>query len=57
VLYRSLLARFEPERKLFLAVSYSIFVSMLNELIAHPVLEDLAMACFAFEPPQEVIVI
>jgi hypothetical protein len=41
VFYRSLLARFEPGRKLFLAVPYSIFVSTRNELIARPVLEDL----------------
>jgi XisH protein len=31
VFYRSLLARFEPGRKLFLAVPYSIFVSTLDE--------------------------
>src|SRR5262245_44454296 len=53
---RSLLARFEPGRKLFLAVPYSIFVSTLNEPIARPVLEDLAVACLAFDPHQEVIV-
>jgi hypothetical protein len=47
VFYRSLLARFEPERKLFLAVPYSVFVSTLDEPIARPVLEDLAIACFA----------
>ncbi|HSX83610.1 MAG TPA: hypothetical protein VLQ80_34290 [Candidatus Saccharimonadia bacterium] len=41
MLYRSLLARFEPGRKLFLAVHYSIFVSRLNEPMARPVLEDL----------------
>jgi hypothetical protein len=41
VFYRSLLARFEPGRKLFPAVPYSIFVSTLEEPIARPVLEDL----------------
>jgi|RhiMetdeSRZDD1v2_1073273.scaffolds.fasta_scaffold517371_2 hypothetical protein len=56
VFYRSLLARFEPGRKLFPAVPYSIFVSTLEEPIARPVLEDLAVACFAFDPQQEVIV-
>ena len=56
VFYRSLLARFEPGRKLFLAVPYSIFVSTLDEPIARPVLADLAVACLAFDPRQEVIV-
>jgi XisH protein len=56
VFYRSLLARFEPGRKLFLAVPYSIFVSTLDEPIARPVLADLAVACLAFDPHQEVIV-
>ena len=50
------LARFEPGRKLFLAVPYSIFVSTLHEPIARPVLEDLAVACLAFDPRQEVII-
>ena len=56
VFYRSLLARFEPGRKLFLAVPYSIFVSTRDEPIARPVLADLAVACLAFDPRQEVIV-
>lgn len=56
VFYRALLARLEPERKLFLAVPYSIFVSTFDEPIARPALEDLAVACLAFDPHQEVIV-
>jgi len=56
VVYRSLLARFEPDRKLFLAVPYSVFVSTLDEPIARPVLEDVAVACIAFDPRLEVIV-
>ena len=48
VFYWSLLARFEPGWKLFLAVLYSIFVSTLDEPIARPVLADLAVACLAF---------
>jgi hypothetical protein len=56
VFYRSLLARFEPERKLFLAVPESVFVSTLDEPIARPVIEDLAVALVAFDPQQEVIV-
>lgn len=56
VFYRSLLTRFEPERKLFLAVPYSVFVSTLEEPIVRPVIEDVAVACIAFDPQQEVIV-
>jgi hypothetical protein len=41
VFYRSLLTRFEPERKLFLAVPASVFASTLDEPIARPVIEDL----------------
>lgn len=56
VFYRSLLARFEPERTLFLAVPHSVFVSTLDEPIARPVLEDVAVALIAFDPHQEEIV-
>ena len=56
VFYWSLLARFEPGWKLLLAVPYSIFVSMLDRPMARPVLEDLAVACLAFDPHKEVIV-
>jgi hypothetical protein len=57
VFYRSLLTRFDPDRKLFLAVPHSVFVSTLDEPIARPVLEDLAVASIAFDPQQEVIVV
>jgi hypothetical protein len=56
VFYRSLLARYEPERRLFLAVPRSVYVSTLEEPIARPVLEDLGVSLFAFDPQQEVIV-
>jgi hypothetical protein len=56
VFYRSLLARFEPERKLYLAVPESVFLSTLDEPIARPVLEDLHIALLAFDPQEEVIV-
>jgi len=55
-LYRALLSRFEPERKLFLPVPYSVYVSILEEPIARPVMEDLTIACLAFDPQQEAIV-
>ncbi|MFQ6041100.1 MAG: element excision factor XisH family protein [Candidatus Poribacteria bacterium] len=56
VFYRSLLTRFEPDRKLFLAVPYSVFASTLSESIARPVIEDLEIALISFDPRQEVIV-
>jgi len=56
VFYRSLLARFDPERKLFLAVPESVFNNTLSESIARPVIEDLRVALIAFDPQQEVIV-
>ncbi|NJN67565.1 MAG: fatty-acid synthase [Chloroflexaceae bacterium] len=55
VFYRSLITRFEPERKLFLAVPASVFSSTLSEPIARPVIEDLSIALVAFEPQEEVI--
>jgi len=56
VFHRALLARLEPERKLFLAIPQSVFGSTFDEPIARPVLEELAVACLAFDPHQEVIV-
>jgi hypothetical protein len=55
--YRSLLQRFEADRILFLAVPHSVYVSTLEEPIARPVLDDLAVALIAFDPQQEEIVI
>lgn len=55
VFYRSLLSRFESDRRLFLAVPESVFVSTLSEPIARPVLEDLSVALIAFDPLKEVI--
>ncbi len=54
--YRSLIARYEPERKLFLAVPFSVFTSTLEEPVARPVVEDLAVAFLAFDPQKESIV-
>jgi hypothetical protein len=56
VFYRSLIGRFEPARRLFLAVPESVFLSTLEEPIARPVLEDLRVALLVFNPQQEVIV-
>jgi hypothetical protein len=54
--YRSLLKRLQPDRKLFLAVPDSVLASTLQEAIARPVLADLSLAMFAFDPKKEVIV-
>lgn len=56
VFYRSLLARFEPDRKLFLAVPESVLANTIDEPIARPVIEDLRIALVAFDPQREVIV-
>ncbi|MFN7947619.1 MAG: XisH family protein [Blastocatellia bacterium] len=54
--YRSLLARYEPDRRLFLAVPHSVYANTFNEPIARPVLEDLQVAIVVFDPQAEVIV-
>ncbi|KAF0249964.1 MAG: XisH protein [bacterium] len=56
VFYRSLISRFEPDRKLFLAVPENVFTNTLDEAIARPVIEDLHIALIAFNTKQEVIV-
>lgn len=56
VFYRSLLARYEPERRLILAVPLTVYAGTLEEPIARPVLEDMQVALFAFDPEAEVIV-
>ncbi len=54
--YRSLIVRFEPTRDLYLAVPNSIFTTTLTESIARPVLQDLAIRIFSFDPDLEEIV-
>jgi hypothetical protein len=56
VFYRSLLTRFEPGRKIFLAVPFTVFANTFQEPIARPVLVDQAIAVIAFDPHEEVIV-
>jgi hypothetical protein len=34
----------------------SVYASVLNEPIARPVIEDLGLAVFAFDPVREIIV-
>lgn len=56
VFYRSLLTRYEPARKLFLAVPDSVFATTFEEAIVRPVLEDEIVALIAYDPEKEVIV-
>ncbi len=56
VFYRSLLTRYEPERRLFLAISETVATGILAEPIAQPVLEDEAIAVVVFDPQKEEIV-
>jgi hypothetical protein len=55
VFYRSLLARVDPDRKLFLAVPNTVLLTTFDEPITRPVLEDLALALIGFDPEGEVI--
>jgi XisH protein len=55
VFYRSLLARTEPNRKLYLAVPASVFSTTMKEAIAQPALTDLSVLLIAFDPEKEVI--
>jgi hypothetical protein len=56
VFYRSLLARTDPQRKLYLAVPDAVFESTFSEPIAQPVLQDLQVPLVTFEPATERIV-
>ncbi len=56
VFYRALLTRYDPARRLYLAVPHSIFISILEEPIARPVLEDEEIAIFTFDPEEEKII-
>lgn len=56
VLYRSLIARFEPDRRLFLAVRDTVFAGILDEPIARPVLQDLGIPLLVFNSERQEIV-
>lgn len=55
VFYRSLLARAEPDRQLFLAVTHDIFTGVLSDPIARPVLEDMRVSLVTFDAAREMI--
>src|SRR5438552_5639553 len=56
VFYRSLLARAEPERSLFLAVPHEILTTALQTQMARFVIEDQHIGVFSFDPDREEIV-
>ncbi len=55
VLYRSLLARDEPDRVLYLAVPEPTLKDIFAEQLADVLLEDELARMFAFDPDKEVI--
>jgi len=55
IFYRSLLARSDPDRRLFLAVTEAVDAGILSDKIAQPVLEDTKMSVVVFNAAQEVI--
>lgn len=55
-LYRSLMARLEPDRRLFLAVPRAVFDGILSEPIARPALEDYRVSILVFDVAEESIV-
>ena len=53
VFYRSLMSRHEPSRKLFLAVSVTVFEMTLSRPIAQIPLQDLGVSLLIFDPDQK----
>ena len=56
VFYRSLLSRFDAQRKLYLAVPHPVLIGVLDEAIARPVLEDENIAILTFDAEKEQII-
>jgi hypothetical protein len=55
VFYRSLLARTDADRALYLAVPEEIALTLFTEQIARVALLDIAVKVMAFDPEREVI--
>ncbi len=55
--YRSLIARTEPERKLFLAIPIDAYETTFQEPIIQPALQDLSVTLFVYDPGKEIIVL
>ncbi len=56
LIYRSVLARIEPQRKLYLAISETDFLNILEEEIGQLIREDYSIPLLIFEENTEVIV-
>ena len=55
ILYERLLIRYAPERKLYLAVSESVYQTVFEEEVGQILLEDQLLRLLTFNPDQEVI--
>jgi hypothetical protein len=55
VLYRSVLARYEPNRRLYLAVPSTAFESILADDIGRAVREDTGMPIIVFDARKEIV--
>jgi hypothetical protein len=56
VLYEHLLTRYEPDRKLYLAVPDEVRQSVFEEEAGTVIIEDKIIRLFTFNPTEEVIV-
>lgn len=56
VLYEHLLARYEPERRLYLAVAEDVVKSVFEEEAGQVLIEDKILRILAFEPTKEEII-
>ncbi|MBT9585913.1 XisH family protein [bacterium] len=56
VLYRSLLRKIEPERRLVLAITQITYDTTFAEPIARPVLDELRLDLLTFDPGKERVV-
>ncbi len=56
VLYRTLLKRFESDRKLYLAIPDSVCNTFFDEPIVRPVLEEEDLHIIAFDPQEEEVI-
>jgi len=56
VLYTHLLARYDPERRLYLAVTDSVYESVFEEEVGEILLQDGVIRLITFNPEQEAII-
>ncbi|MCG8368395.1 MAG: XisH family protein [Pseudanabaenales cyanobacterium] len=55
ILYERLLIRYAPERRLYLAVSDSVYTTVFEEEVGQILLEDNLIRLLTFDPKQEMI--